>query len=241
MTRPPSAPGFAQFFPTAPKVRAEAEGRGDQDRSRPKTNGIEPSRDHPAVSDPRPNGIASSHSRISSETANGHFQPRVDENESPIGDIPGTVDSSSSHASTASSVFSARATVTSATSRYPTASTTPILSKDSPSSSAAAGPPKAEMPPSASSDLAAKQISRSAHTSVTNDVVSHNSTTIERVPALDPLPSVKGLKCAFDPLLERLRNKSVSRSAKPVYKEFGLVRTYNIFTPTGRGGVVSCV
>lgn len=238
MTRPPSAPGFAQFFPTAPKVRAEAEGRGDREPSRPKTNGVDSSRDHPADSDPRANGVgvASSHGRISSDAPHGHIQARVDENESPPGDIPGTVDSTSSHASTTSSVFSARPAATSASSHYPTASTTPLPSKESPSTSVTVGPPKADMPPSAPSDRATRPPSHAAPTFMSNNHTLHNPSTIERVPAQDPSPSVKGIKCTFDPLLERLRNKTVSRSAKPVYKEFGLVRTYNTFTPAEEGG-----
>ncbi|WKT43405.1 hypothetical protein QSH57_008241 [Fusarium oxysporum f. sp. vasinfectum] len=35
------------------------------------------------------------------------------------------------------------------------------------------------------------------------------------------MPSVKGLKCTYDPLLDRVHNKSVSKNAKPTYKEFG--------------------
>lgn len=41
---------------------------------------------------------------------------------------------------------------------------------------------------------------------------------------------VKGSKCTYDPLLDRVRNKGVSKSAKPIYKEFGLVRI--TITPT---------
>ena len=242
MTRPPSAPGFAQFFPTAPKVRAEAEGRGDREPSRPNIDGIDTSRDLHTESDLRTNGTASSHGRTSSDVPHAHIQTRVDENESPPGDIPGTVDSTSSHASTTSSVFSARPAATTATSRYPTASSTPLPSKDSPSSSVTAGPSKADMPPSASIDRASRQTSQAASTSVDNNFTSDNLHTTEHVPARAPFPSVKGIKCTFDPLLERLRNKNVSRSAKPIYKEFGLVRTYNIFTPAERrGGVMSCV
>jgi histone-lysine N-methyltransferase SETD1 len=47
--------------------------------------------------------------------------------------------------------------------------------------------------------------------------------SIERIPARDPLLSTKGIKCTYDPLLDRLRKKLVNKNAKPVYKEFGLV------------------
>lgn len=236
MTRPPSVPGFAQFFPTAPKVRAEAEGRADRERSRSKPNGVDSSRDYPDLSDSQANGIVSSHGRISSDAPHAQSQARVDENESPPRDIPSTVDSASSYASAASSVFSARPGATSASSRYPTASVTPLASKDSPSSSITTAPSKGEMPPSALSDRAARHTSQaSAITTVRNGFPSDEFSAVE--PARDPVPSIKGLKCTFDPLLERLRNKGVSKTAKPTYKEFGMVRINNTLHPgLGRGG-----
>lgn len=229
MTRPPSAPGFAQFFPTAPKVRAEAEGRGHRERSSSRTNGVvDSSRDDPAHADARPqlNGAAASPSgRVSSVAPQAHTRPRVDENE-PSADIPGTGDSGSSHGSTVSSVLSARPATTSASSRYPTASSTPLTSKDSPASLPAAGYSRPEMPASAApGDDAARHAPKPSPTPVSRGLVSDSTpSAIDALPARDPTPSVKGVKCTFDPLLERLRNKAVSRSAKPVYKEFGLVR-----------------
>lgn len=238
MTRPPSTPGFAQFFPTAPKVKAEAEGRGDRDRApRPLVNGADSYSDlHTNASTSLKNGFGSSQSRISSDAPHPHHQTRVDVKESPPGDIPGTGDSSSSLASASSSVFSTRPSAASASSRYPTASTTPAA-KDSPSHHAST---RADMPPAAPRDLAAACISQPALASVPHRVAS-DSNPIESLPARDPKPSVKGQKCTFDPLLERLRDKSISRSAKPVYEEFGLVRTYNIIsTSLGRGSVIAC-
>lgn len=44
----------------------------------------------------------------------------------------------------------------------------------------------------------------------------------ERPPARDLFPSVKGKKCTYDPILDRVRNKGISKTAKPVYEEFGL-------------------
>lgn len=237
MTRPPSTPGFAQFFPTAPKVRAEPEVRGDRDWARPLANGgIESASGSQTASASLPNGAGSSQCRISSDAPHPHTQARVDVKESSPGDIPGTGDSSSSLASTASSVFSTRPGAASSSSRYPTTSTTPAA-KDSPSR---LGASKADMPPTAPRDLAATPISQNPLVSARNGFAT-DSNTHERVPARHPMPSVKGQKCTFDPLLERLRDKSISRSAKPTYNEFGLVRTYNIIsTSLGRGKVILC-
>ena len=45
----------------------------------------------------------------------------------------------------------------------------------------------------------------------------------EREVAREPGSSVMGRKCTYDPILDRLRNKAVSKTAKPIYKEFGFV------------------
>lgn len=241
MTRPPHTPGFAQFFPTAPKVRAEAEVRGDRERPAPyRTNGVDQTRDLAADSESQANGVASSHGRISSDAPQTQAQSRVDGKEPSPGDIPNTVDSTSSHTSTTSSVFSARAAATAASSRYPTASTTPLASKDSPLSFGSTGPSKSEMPSSALNDRAARQPSYTSLAPSHNGFAPDGHPIIERVPARDPTLPAMGTKCTFDPLLERLRNKGVSRSAKPTYKDFGAVCT-NIISPAyGRGGVIFC-
>jgi histone-lysine N-methyltransferase SETD1 len=224
MTRPPSTPGFAQFFPTAPKVRAEAQGRGDRERSIPETNGLGPSRDQAHEHDSPLESASRLNGGASSGAPRSHHQQRADANESPPGDIPGTGDSASSHASTVSSVFSnARPAATHASSRHTTATATPVTSKGSPtSSSIPGGPTKADMPPLAPNDRASDNLPRPP-ASTHNGLASSLDDTIERVPALDPLSSVRGIKCTFDPVLERHNKKGVSRSAKPIYKEFGLV------------------
>ena len=49
-----------------------------------------------------------------------------------------------------------------------------------------------------------------------------------RVYARDPSRSVKGTKCTYDPLLDRKLGSSEKKKAKPIYKEFGLVRIHNL-------------
>ncbi|KAF5671528.1 histone-lysine n H3 lysine-4 specific [Fusarium heterosporum] len=228
MTRPPGA-SFAQFFPTAPKVKAQAQTRADQirdcDRSKSgltsASNGTLDSTSGPAGLDadanPVQNGIVS---------ASDTTPAQPDDTESPFPDIPSTVDSASSYGSAASSIFSTTArhgaAATAASSRLPTSSLTPIASKDSPNFSASATA-KLDMSTShtADRDRAARQSSRNSPVTGHNGSTSNGLPSIERTPARDPMPSVKGLKCTYDPLLDRVHNKSVSKNAKPTYKEFG--------------------
>ncbi|WZH45123.1 Histone-lysine n H3 lysine-4 specific [Fusarium acuminatum] len=231
MTRPLGA-SFAQFFPTAPKVKAQAQTqtRADQirdcDRSKsglasPSANGTLDSTSGSAALDTdaniSQNGIVS---------ASESIPPQPDDTESPFTDIPSTVDSASSYSSAASSIFSTTArhgvAVTTASSRLPTSSLTPIASKDSPNFSASAIA-KPDMSTPHTADRAARQSSRNSPATGHNGSTSNGLTSIERIPARDPLPSIKGLKCTYDPLLDRVHNKSVSKSAKPTYKEFGRV------------------
>jgi histone-lysine N-methyltransferase SETD1 len=89
------------------------------------------------------------------------------------------------------------------------------------------------MSASLAADRAARQSSHNSPAVGPNGSISDGPLAIERPPARDPMPSVKGLKCTYDPLLDRVHNKSVSRNAKPTYKEFGRVRTIIYFSPFG--------
>lgn len=186
MTRPSHAPGFAEFFPAAPKPRADAEARGARER-------------------------------FSAGTASLQVERRK---ESSPGDIPDTVDSASSYASIASSSLSAKAAVTASANRCSTANTTPLTVKDSPLSTAPVGALDAQMLPSAPGDDATDPAHNATTVTLHADTVGGQSLAIHREPWRDPAIPVLGVKCTFDPLLERLRNKVVSRSTRPVYKNF---------------------
>lgn len=222
MTRPPPGVSFAQFFPNAPRVRAEAaQGRAGRERSRRNSLAAEtepePSSD---LLDANTAGFARpSQSTIVSDGP----RSQSDDHDIPQGDIPSTVGSASSHTSSASSLFSSsrRQNTTSSLSHLST-STTPLAPRDS--SSYSPGPPnaKTDMPPLPTPDHGSSQPCDLAVTEI------YNGTTLsvrhaDRPPARDPSLSVKGTKCTYDPVLDRVRNKGVSKSAKPVYKEFGLV------------------
>jgi histone-lysine N-methyltransferase SETD1 len=216
MTRPPPGPSFAQFFPQAPKLQA----RSDRDRLKPKARGTDPLQDlstAQAASEAEANANAIFRQ---SHTDTPHLP---DPNESPPADIPSTVESTSSHTSSASSVFSSSARQ--ATGAPSSRLSSVVTSKDSPSASSTPAHAKLDMPSSLAAERAARQPTHDySFTNGHNDPMSNDAAMAGRIPARDPHPSVKGLKCTHDPFIDRKHNKIVSKSAKPVYEEFGLVR-----------------
>ena len=229
MTRPPTGVSFAQYFPTAPKVQlAEALDRAGRDLS--KGSKI---RDHPsshaelATLSPETDANEIYRSAQGSSSLSAPHS-RTDDHDSPMADIPSTGGSASSHASSGSSIFShpPRHLATTSHSRLP-ANVTPISSRFSPLN-----------PPHSAPSITdtSRSSAHSSQTTQLNGVLSYIPSFAERCPARDPLPSIKGLKCTYDPLLDRLRNKSVNKTSKPIYKEFGLVRTFiSLSDNKGRG------
>ncbi|KAK5993170.1 COMPASS component SET1 [Cladobotryum mycophilum] len=219
MTRPPTGASFAQFFPNAPKVRAEAQGRVDRERSKRSAQAADLLPDTAFLTDTDVNNS----SRTLHRGASSDAPHLMDDNESSPGDIPSTVDSASSHASSASSIFSNTARpITTSSSSGPSMSVTPLAPIDSPSSS---NPPlaKSDMSILPATDRAPSRTSQTTLPRPHCDSQSDGAPPIARIPARDPLPSAKGRICTYDPLVDRLRNKNVSKSAKPIYKAFGLM------------------
>ncbi|KAL6851816.1 complex proteins associated with Set1p component N domain-containing protein [Trichoderma novae-zelandiae] len=225
MTRPPPGVSFAQFFPNAPKLKTEIQGRADRDRLRraqEPTFVTDADANVPArrCENPASSSSAATASATASASTSAPTQPHADDNGSSPGDMP-SVGSTSSHASSASSVFSGSALpAATAASSGPSMSATPFASTDSPSSLHA--PSKSSMPTPAIVDRALGQQPENAASAGHPPPQQHRPPSTERIPARDPLPSIKGVKCIHDPLLDRLRKKVVNKSAKPVYKEFGL-------------------
>ncbi|KAH6606318.1 histone-lysine n-methyltransferase [Trichoderma cornu-damae] len=217
MTRPPPGVSFAQFFPNAPKLKAEVQGRAERERPKRGVQVVDPAQETTVMTDPDTNDLARPCQNISSSDAT---QPHADDNGSSPGDMPSTVGSTSSHASSASSLFSGPALpAATATSSGPPMSATPFTSTDSPSSIHALA--KSTMSTPSVVDRALGQTSENA-VPVGQHLPQDKAPSIERIPARDPLLSIKGVKCTYDPLLDRLRKKVVNKNAKPVYKEFGL-------------------
>lgn len=228
MTRTPPAVSFAQFFPNAAKVRAEADrpGRGPSAAAPPS------SREPPAaLGVDAPTGIARPSHAVSSLPDAPHTHGDDTANDSPTTEIPSTGGSSTSHASSASSIFS---TSLKPPANAPASHLSASLPRDSLSHSPAPLQ-RPDMPASASAERPGQvyrddRSKRGAEPSPRSGPPSDG-----RIPARDPLPSVKGIKCTYDPILDRVRNKSVSKNAKPTYKDFGLVRP-SIHTPGLKGG-----
>jgi histone-lysine N-methyltransferase SETD1 len=228
MTRPSPGVSFAQFFPNAPKVRAEVEGRADRERSRRNSiQGNNSSCQDSAVGAPTSSitGSAppSQANAISSDAVHSH----TDDHDTPLGDIPNTVGSASSHTSSASSVFSnSQRQTAAATSSHISARTTPLPHRDSSSYSPNPSSAKPDMPPLDAADHGSGRTHIVAPTQTHNGVDTHGIQHVDRPSARDPFPSVKGLKCTYDPILDRARNKGAGKGSKPSYKEFGLVRIH---------------
>lgn len=252
MTRPPGA-SFAQFFPTAP--RAARDRAEERQRARKQASDLSPSasladqRDAQTPNGLPDDGLASTCSRRDgslSDAAQQPPQPAADDAESLQGDTLNAVGSASSHGSSAaSSVFSssARHAATAAASKNPAAAhnhLTPLTTIESPSysvtphstrpaPSAAHGPGKVDAP-----------LSNPPHR-LNGAAASDSQSVFDRAPARDPACSVKGVKCTYDPLLDRSLSSSEKKKAKPTYEEFGLVRNTRIYCwggGQGGGGVI---
>jgi histone-lysine N-methyltransferase SETD1 len=241
MTRPPSAPDLAQLVPNQPQMRTAGEARTDRERSMSKPIGIDLSREKAALSDSLANGVRGRVTGDSTSLYATHSQTQAcpDANDSPLRDVQSTVDSTSSNTSVDSSVFSARRTATNS-SRLPTTSVTPHnTAKDSPMSLNPSVHPIHNLPSSTTkSDCVARPTSHTTLASSQNGSVSGLDFTIERVPAREPGPSVKGVKYQTDPNHDRPNNKGSSKPTKPTYIQFGLV-CITIMLGFCRGGGVS--
>lgn len=227
MTRPPPGVSFAQFFPNAPKIKVEAQGRADRERSKRITQTADSSIETAIAPDIEihclPRSVICG---VSSDVPLHH----TDDNESSPGDMSSAMGSASSHTSSASSVFSSSAqpSATGASSGL-SMSVTPITFADSPSYTSISMPAKLEMLTTLAAHHPTKHISHNdtSHGYLSSDAASFS----EHITARDPVLSVKGIKCTYDPLLDRLRNKGVSKNAKPIYKEFGPVCVTIQFLP----------
>ena len=227
MTCPPSAPALAQLDPTLPKVRADTEGQADRRRTESTYNSTaRPSRDDAAMSKATANGVAGRVTRapVSLDAARSQSQAQLEANDSPPGDVHSTVDSTSSHTSATSSLFSAQHATTSS-SRHNTASVTPLATRDSPASLITPTNPTHDLSSSGSmSDRAARSTSHTALASAPNGSMPSSHRTFERVPARPSGSAAKGVKSLTDTHNDRSHNnKAALKSSKPIYETFGLV------------------
>lgn len=228
MTRPPGGAGFAQFFPTAPRAvkdrmteREKAERVKKQSHEPLDALGTTAQKFAPLASS---RAAPTDHLRPPSHDVP---PPVADDADSVPGDIPNGTTSASSHASTVSSVFSS-----SARQAAPIASAavnSPLTSLDSPSHPSANPVAKPPYTHTVHDEI----LSREMHYASNSPAPSSSRLALyaSRIPARDPTRVVQGIKCIYDPLIDRTLAKSSKRDIKPQFKEFGLVRYTSYNTP----------
>jgi [histone H3]-lysine4 N-trimethyltransferase SETD1 len=227
-----SGASFAQFFPSAP--RAAKDKAKEREKGKSHTLGspsIKPVADTPAASQQSRAGNASSTSSAgesnipSTDTA----APQTEDNESLQGDLLNGVGSASSHASTASSVFSAPAaqsTMSAFGSSRNVSSLTPLTNTDSsPNRMSSPNQPKTSDP---SSGLATEKAQYD--TPRAQSALADNNLPPARIFAREPNRSIKGTICTYDP--DKHTSSDRKRKGKVIYKDFGLVCIQSV------GGVI---
>jgi histone-lysine N-methyltransferase SETD1 len=242
----PPGPGYKEFFPAA--TRAAKNKATEREKARTtKPSGSPPDLNGRATlslqnQDDESSGTSARLQRDGSYSDN--LRPIADEVDSVAGDIPHTVGSASSNESS-STVFSSSAAhqTLGPASKPKSASLTPLTAYDSPSSRY---PPL----PAQSQSLAPQDTESVNGTGVNNSSVVDGSSTphsvlphaIKRRPIIDPTRPATGVKCIYDPANDASLSSNEKRTKKPIFKEFGLVRTHTIsYTPWWRGSIILSV
>jgi [histone H3]-lysine4 N-trimethyltransferase SETD1 len=228
----PSAAGFADFFPAAPRAAKNKA----KERQRAKSKALDSPSLRPVTSDQEPNFALRSRDESGlahrlADGVNGVVRDgavtATDDNESLQGDLLNGVGSASSHTSTISSTFSAppMAAIFGGSSNLN--SLTPLTIADS-------SPPQLATSPQHSKTVTTVPIT---HDQLTDGHIPQHLVTqarpdsvsqilpAPRIYARDPNQSVKGEKCTYDPQLDPKLSSSDKKRAKPTYKVFGLVCT----------------
>lgn len=209
MSRLPQGKGFAQFFPNAPRTKAESRAHTSSDtaefalKANDASGGVLPfdNSERDAISD----GLE----RLLPETSGSRLPA---EDESPTIEIPSTVDSASSHTSSGSSMFSNSALRNITTTSHE-------ASRMSTSGERASAH-------STSHHIMDKSQPPTDYASLSKSTVSSRHDSNHRILARDPSAAVLGRKCTYDPLLDRSRSRSSNKHAAPTYIEFGSVSTF---------------
>ena len=231
-----SGASFAQFFPSAPRAAKdkakEREKVKTQISESPSFLSVADAQVTPAVS--RVEDVASYQTPSQSIIPIADSAPPLaEDNESILGDLLNGVGSASSHTSSSvSSIFSAptqQATMSTFGGPQNVSILTPLTNADS-------SPNPITSPNQYKSDTQATVLSGFTTDAavVQNDIGhAHNaiadpSHTTPHIYTRDPNKGVKGDKCTYDPLLDHKLSDREKKKAKPIYKEFGLVRTHNL-------------
>ncbi|KUJ07691.1 histone H3-K4 methyltransferase Set1 [Mollisia scopiformis] len=222
-----SGASFAQFFPSAPRAAKDKA----KEREKVKSQGLDSPSIRPvadskvSLSFPRADDAASSRfgAEIKPPPVNG-VAATTEDSDFLQGDLLNGVGSASSHTSTVSSGFSAPA-------QQPNMSTlggprnvsslTPLTNIESSPIPATSPQHKSGTYTTTPNELTnaiavGTNFTLSAQPPV--EAEAPHIPTDSRVYARDPNKGVKGVKCTYDPLLD----KTASKKAKAIYKEFGL-------------------
>ncbi|KAK6952280.1 histone methyltransferase set1 [Daldinia eschscholtzii] len=207
----PSA-GYKEFFPNAPRAARDKANEREREKSSRTSEAAE--NDSKAATPAHRDG-AKYDSSLSDAA-----HPPTDDTESLQGDILNGVGSASSHASTASSVFttSNSSAALNASSRASNSNSTPLTISGSPTN-----PPLIQ---------AAKQRTSAIHNTSsrsdsTNPIMAAGSSSslpsaVKRLPVRDPNLTIKGTKCIHDPSTDKSLSSSDRKTLKPKYKNIGL-------------------
>ncbi len=233
MSRAPGA-SFAQFFPSAPRAAKDKAKEREKSKSMSiDSPSIRPVADTRAAAPySRPEDIGTSRGGGDGTSYIQDIQdaapPQTEDSESLQGDLLNGVGSASSHTSAVSSVFSAPAqqpNISTAGASRNVSSLTPLTNADS-SPTRIPSPNQYKV-----GSLATDSTWTSIEKAVNQDDVlqahpalADQSLSEPRVFARDPNKGVKGMICTYDPLLDRKLSSNEKKKAKPIYKEFGLVR-----------------
>ncbi|KAI1776103.1 histone H3-K4 methyltransferase Set1 [Hypoxylon cercidicola] len=205
----PSA-GYKEFFPNAPRAARDKA----NEREREKSTKTSEAADNDSKTEAPARRDGAKYDSSLSDAAH----PPIDDTESLQGDILNGVGSASSHASTASSVFTTfNSSAMNASSRASNSNLTPLTTMGSP-------PHPANMQPA--KQRSAMQTATTRYDKPSSTAATKPSSSIpgvaERPPARDPNLVIKGLKCIYDPSTDKSLSSSERKTAEPKYKDIGL-------------------
>jgi histone-lysine N-methyltransferase SETD1 len=231
-----SGASFAQFFPSAPRAAKDKA----KEREKVKTQ-LSESFSIPSVVDAQIAPAAPPIEDVTSEQPPSQSNipitdsapPPAEDNESIQGDLLNGVGSASSHTSSSvSSVFSVaaqQANMSTFGGSRNISNLTPLTNTDSsPNRTGSPNQDKPNTQASIPSGFASDKVVAQDVSEHVRNAIEEQSSPITRIYARDPNNGVKGEKCTYDPLLDPRLSDREKKKAKPIYKEFGMVRTYNL-------------
>jgi histone-lysine N-methyltransferase SETD1 len=231
-----SGASFAQFFPSAPRAAKdkakEREKIKSQNSESPSTISVADTQVTPTTS--RVEDVASHQPSLQGNIPIADSgPPPTEDNESLQGDLLNGVGSASSHTSSSvSSVFSVpaqQANMSTFGGPRNVSNLTPLTTTDSsPNHIASPNQYKSGAQASISSGFATEKVTAQDVGVHSQNTKADQSPAAPRIFARDPNKGVKGDKCTYDPLLDHKLSDREKKKAKPIYREFGMVRTHII-------------